>query len=52
MVFFFFSPDLVILTLQQYRYLVMEFNDENHFVTQMSSLGDAIHLLSPIGLSW
>ena len=39
-------------TLQQYGYLVTEFSDEPHFVTQVSSLCDAIHLLSPIGLSW
>jgi hypothetical protein len=38
--------------LQQYGYLVTEFSDETHFVTHMSSFGDAIHLLSHIGLSW
>jgi hypothetical protein len=42
----------ISLTCQQYGYLVTEFSDETHFVTHMSSFGDAIHLLSHIGLSW
>ena len=40
------------VSLQQYEYLVTQFSHETNFVSKKSTSGDAIHLLSPIGLSW